>query len=290
MASASYDSSFDEAYLAAWWDCPGDCTTEKQKLNAIKEQYSPPGSQTGILSVQAGAPAHAREVTRFPVKEAKARLERLAKEETTSAAFNSPADLHVPFPVMFDVTGDILDSDAHQGLLHTVLRHSSDWKVACPKYKSTYAKLSDDSRRRIDTIGAFDHHQYEQAKQHAVDFMQYIKSAPHTSDCKVLYRLQKRIYDYLLRKAVDGHKYRGEGKSNSGRTWIFFHVEKAEKKSEVEYMVICPSKECTLSMIFMLQSPSSVSSQFFSSTKRLTMPAGSLKHLGHLRSKCDNTE
>ncbi|CAJ0584657.1 unnamed protein product, partial [Mesorhabditis spiculigera] len=236
MAGPSSNQAVHEAYLATWWENPGQCTTKEEKEAAVAEQYSPPSTQASIQGVQAGAPAHQRNVVRFSVEKAEERLEKLAK---TALQFDKPCDLHVPFPSMFTFTGDILDSDVHQGLLHTILRHSPQWVEVDSVYKDSYDKLSTQTKTRIAAISALGYNKYLAAQKLCGDFMNYTQNGMASADFKVLYNLQQLVYKYLRIRTDHGRNYDGEAVSKSKRVWIFFYVG----IPNLEYMVVCPSIE-----------------------------------------------
>ncbi|CAJ0563974.1 unnamed protein product, partial [Mesorhabditis spiculigera] len=226
----------EETFLADdynGWEHPGNCTSRARKSEAI-QQYRD-AVESRIYAPRRNGRAGAA-LTRL---EAIIQFDKHKREngEAARQAFKKRSLLEVPMPSGFESTCAILDNNGYQGLLHTILRHSPEWKDVAPGYANIYQRLSEQTRAAISKISHLADNNQKLAQQMIKEFKKSLGTMP-ANDCKILQNLQGIIYDYLC-KTINARNYAGEGANPSDFVQFFFQES---GNASIGYMVVCISK------------------------------------------------
>ncbi|CAJ0560004.1 unnamed protein product, partial [Mesorhabditis spiculigera] len=235
-AEAPPTAEEEETFLADdynGWEHPGNCTSRARKSEAI-QQYRD-AVESRIYAPRRNGRAGAA-LTRL---EAIIQFDKHKREngEAARQAFKKRSLLEVPMPSGFESTCAILDNNEYQGLLHTILRHSPEWKDFAPGYANIYQRLSEQTRAAISKIAHLPDNEQKRAQQMIKEFKKSLGTMP-ANDCKTLQNLQGIIYDYLC-KTINIWNYAGEGANPSDFVQFFFQES---GNASIGYMVVCISK------------------------------------------------
>ncbi|CAJ0584681.1 unnamed protein product, partial [Mesorhabditis spiculigera] len=196
--------------------------------------------------VQAGGPAQPRvKLPIFTPAEAKARFVERETDGVTAArtALGEAGVLQVPMPPQFDFSGAILDNRGTQGTLHTILRHSPEWRSVIPGFDAVYSDLTKETRKIIETISGMRHNKGNRVKDAIKDFL---GSVIEIADCKAFQNMQQLIYNYLLAH-INADSYSGEGRNSCGLEQIFFEINRDSEGQEItRYMTALMSESIPL--------------------------------------------